>query len=552
MKTEFLSPATLPGSQLIFLDFCRRLEDRHGQPSSGAVPGAPSALTRFYADWDPKNPAPPSCSIAPDRIAEPMLRLLAAQNPDPACQVSLNQLRNGARTVVTGQQVGLFGGAAMILYKAATAIAQAAEASAAGHPHQPIFWLASEDHDFAEINHLTLPDRRELVTRRYDAAPEHPVPVGRLALTKAIAPLVEQAQSLLGWSEIGEHLAAAYRPGVTLAEAFRAFYSRIFSRFGLLILDPAGREAHRQGAPVLRAAIERADEFHAALLERNRELESAGYHAQVAVAERSSLLFLIDAQTGARVALKRTPATAAEPAGIWQAGRLTLSTSELLGILDAEPERISPSALLRPVFQDFILPHSAYVGGPAEVAYFAQTAVLYEKLLGRITPVLPRFSATVVDATTAALLHRYDQAPERILGTDADTLRQSLAARAMPIETKRALASVGNALDQELTALTGHLAAMDANLGKAAVVSASKMRYQMNRLRRLAANHQLQRENSIARDAEAVVRAIFPQQAPQERVLASAAILSLAGEDFLDRVVREAANLTPGHRLLWL
>ena len=485
-----------------------------------------------------------------------MLDLLAEQNADAgantACQAALERLRNGARTVVTGQQVGLLGGAAMIVYKAATAIAQAAEASAAGHAHQPVFWLASEDHDFAEIDHLVFPDRRALVTLRYEAAPEHAVPVGGMRLTEAILPLVEQAQSLLGWSETGEHLAAAYRPGVTLADAFRAFYSRIFSRFGLLILDPAGREAHRQGAPVLRAAIERADELHRALLERNVELETAGYHAQVAVGERSSLLFLMDAQTGARVALRRTAATVAEPGGLWQAGRLTLATDELLGILDAEPERISPSALLRPVFQDFILPNSAYVGGPAEVAYFAQTAVLYERILGRVTPVLPRFSATVIDGATAALLHGYDQTPERILGTDADALKQRLAARAMPIATKRALASAGQALDEELTALTGQMAAMDGNLGRAAMVSASKMRYQMNRLRRMAANHQLQRENSIGRDAEAMVRAMFPQHAPQERVLAAAAVLSWAGEDFLDHVVREAASLTPGHRLLWL
>ncbi len=548
MKTELLPPATLPGSQPIFLDFCRRLNPA----AHGAASDAHAPLSRFYAAWDAKNPLAPAGSIAPDRISGPMLDLLAAQNPEAAYQAPLERLRTGARTVVTGQQVGIFGGAAMILYKAATAIAQAAEASAAGHPHQPIFWLASEDHDLAEIDHLVFPDRRALATLRYDAAPEHPVPVGRLVLTPAIEPLVEQAQNLLGWSEVSEHLAAAYRPGVTLAEAFRSFHSRVFEPFGLLILDPAGREAHRQGAPVLRAAIERADELHQALLERSRELEAAGYHAQVAVGERSSLLFLIDAATGARVALRRTPATAAEPDGLWQAGRITLSTSELVGILDAEPERVSPSALLRPVFQDFILPNSAYVGGPAEVAYFAQTAVLYEAILGRITPVLPRFSATALDAATAALLARYDLTPERIFGTDADALKQSLAARSMPIETKRALASAGNALDQELTALTGHMAALDANLGKAALVSACKMRYQMNRLRRMAANHQLQRETSIGRDAEAVVRAIYPQHAPQERVIAAAAVLSLAGADFLDRVVREASSAEPGHRLLWL
>src|SRR6185437_13645634 len=124
---------------------------------------------------------------------------------------------------------------------------------------------------------------------------------------------------------------------------------------------------HRLGAPVLRAGIERADEFHAALVEREKALLAAGYHAQVAVGPQSSLLFLIDKKTGARVALKRTAAKAGEPEGLWQAG----------------PERISPSALLRPVFQDFQLGTSLTIGGPAEVAYFAQSDVLFERVLGR-------------------------------------------------------------------------------------------------------------------------------------------------------------------------
>ncbi len=546
MKTECLSPAILPGSQPIFLDFCRRRE----QIAADSVPDAHSPLQQCYADWNPAHPVALAESIAPGRISDSMLALLTAQNPHQ--KAALDRLRVGSRTLVTGQQVGLFGGAALVPFKAATAIAQAAEASRHGSPHQPIFWLATEDHDFAEIDHTVFPDRRALATLRYQAAPEHPVPVGGLVLTEAIQPLVEQAQTLLSWSEASEWLAAAYRPGITLADAFRNFYTRVFAQHELLILDPSGREAHQQGAPVLRAAIERADELHHALLERNRELEAAGYHTQVAVGERSSLLFLIDSATGARTALRRTPDDTDHPQGIWQAGRLTLTTAELLGILDSEPERISPSALLRPVFQDFILPNSAYVGGPAEIAYFAQTAVLYQKILGRITPILPRFSATVIEPTTAALLARYDLAPERVIGCEPDALSQSLAARSMSVEVKQKLALAGNALDRELTVLTEHLSAMDASLGRSALVSASKMRYQMNRLRRMAANFQLQRESSIGRDAASICNAIYPSRAPQERVLGAAALLSTSGADFVDRLVHEAADGQPGHRLLWL
>ena len=150
-----------------------------------------------------------------------------------------------------------------------------------------------------------------------------------------------------------------------LPRRLRTFYAKVFAAQGLLVLDAGGREFHRIGAPVLRAALERADELHAAVKQRNGELEAAGYHAQVAVA-RAVQLAVSDRRSHrrARLALKRIAPSAAEPGGLWQAGRQSYSTSELVGVLDAEPERISPSALLRPVFQDFLLSTSLTIGGP--------------------------------------------------------------------------------------------------------------------------------------------------------------------------------------------
>ena len=140
-------------------------------------------------------------------------------------------------------------------------------------------------------------------------------------LDDSITPLVERAAEILGPSDATEALVAAYRPGRTFAQAFADFYSKVFAAQGLLIVDASSRDFHRLGAPVLRAGIERADEFHAALMERSQALEAAGYHTQVAVAPQSSLLFLIDDKTGARIALKRIAPTADEPNGMWHAER---------------------------------------------------------------------------------------------------------------------------------------------------------------------------------------------------------------------------------------
>ena len=423
---------------------------------------------------------------------------------------------------------------------------------AAGHPHVAIFWIASEDHDFAEINHVTFPSRKELRTLVYANTPATPRPVGGLVLDETIAPLIEEASELLGYSDAMEALAAAYQPGHTFAQAFAEFYSKVFAAQGLLVLDAGGRAFHRMGAPVLRAAIERADELHAALLERNQALQAAGYHVQVAVAPQSSLLFLVDEGTGARLALKRLAPSAVEPRGSWQAGRERYSTADLLGILEAEPERISPAALLRPVFQDFLLSTSLTIGGPAEIAYFAQSAVLFERILGRMTPLQPRFSATLVEPAIAELLRKHELTLERVFAETADSLAQLLAARAMPVEGKRKLAAAGTALDAELGPLLEWMHTLDAGLGRSADTAASKMRYQMNRLRRLAANFQLQQEESLKSHAEAISRALYPGGVLQERVHGAAYYFARYGFELAETLTERAEDSCPGHTAVWL
>lgn len=492
-------------------------------------------------------------STAADRALKPQHRetlhqILAAQNP--GANAALEQFSGGAAAVVTGQQVGLFGGPLFTPLKAATAIAHARKLSEAGKPQVAIFWLASEDHDFAEVNHITLPGKRELVRLEYAAQHRSEVPVGAIPFDDSISALAGQAAELIGFSDAAEALQAAYRPGRTMAEAFADFYARVFAADGLLVLDPHSRAAHQLGAPVLQAAIERADELHAALLERNAELVAAGYTPQVMVGEHSSLLFLINAKTGAREALKRTAPNSDEPKGLWQAGRERYSQGELLGILAAEPERISPSALLRPVFQDYLLTTSLYIGGMAEIAYFAQSAVLYERILGRVTPIRPRFSATLIEPAIAELMKRHELELTSLFGKSIDDLAQQLGARALPIEGKRKLATAGNALDAELNELVAWMKSVDAGLGSSGERSASKMRYQMNRMRRIAARFALEKETALGRHAEALMHALYPHAHLQERVIGAPYFLARYGFELTRTFVENA--LTDGHALLWL
>ncbi len=458
---------------------------------------------------------------------------------------NIELLRNGGRAVVTGQQVGLFGGPLLTLLKAATAVARAKEATAAtGIPHVPIFWLATEDHDLAEVDQVSLLSKHAVEVLRL-GLPDAAKPVGGIAVGPTVAAILDQASELLAYAPVCDLLRECYSPEATLAQAFARFMVRIFASHGLIVMDAAGREFHSLGKAVFRAAIERVGELEAALLARTRELEASGYHAQVLVKPGTSMLFLIDEATGVRHILRR----AADD--VWKAGPHTYSTAELLAILEAQPERFSPNALLRPVFQDTILPSAAYIGGPAEIAYFAQSEVLYRNILGRLTPILPRFTATLIEPAIATIMAKDEVSLEDIFNAKTvDALAHRLGARAMPIEEKRKLAAVGNAMDVELAALTDYLAAVDESLGRSALVSASKMRYQMNRLRRMAATFEVQKQASLTKHAEAMVLHLFPGAHPQERVVAGAYFLAQCGDGLIDRLVDEAASMCLGHSVV--
>ena len=534
MSTECYPITILPHITRLYRDYLAMLE---GSPVRGWYGANP-----FTSEWM-QRPA-----VLPERNA--LADELKTQNLDfnggPLALANIEKLRNGTLAVVTGQQVGLFGGPLLTLHKAATAIARAAEATAAtGIDHVPVFWLATEDHDLAEVDQVSLLSKTSIEQISAHLKTALPVPVGGVSIGEGAEAALNRVSELLAYAPLCDQLREFYASNATLGRAFARLMAYLFRDQGLVVMDAAGREFHSLGATTLRAAIDRAEELEVALLSRSAELEGDGYHAQVLVKPNTSLLFLIDETTGERLALRHLPD------GSWKAGSKSYTSAELHGILDATPERISPNALLRPVFQDTILPTAAYIGGPAEIAYFAQSAVLYERILNRITPVLPRLSATLIEPALSDVMARHELSLPDALTTSQE-LAQRLGARAMPIAAKRKLAAVGNAMETELEALTEYLSGMDASLGRAAKVSGSKMLYQMNRLRRMASTFELQKEASLRKHADALTLNLFPDGHPQERVLGGIWFVARYGEGLIDRLVAESKSLCPGHVVIRL
>jgi bacillithiol biosynthesis cysteine-adding enzyme BshC len=394
----------------------------------------------------------------------------------------------------------------------------------------PIFWLASEDHDLLEVNHVFLPDGEGQLRRLETASKGQPdSPVATVALSPDVADLLQQATELAGDSQAIDLVRAAYQPGRTFSEAFALLMTSVFSRSGLILLDPADAEFHRAGAPLLEQAAERTHEITESLLARNQELDAAGYHAQVNVTASSMLLFFL--QNGARVPVHRKNCNFTVNGEQWNTAQLRKK------IVDA-PELFSANVLLRPVLQDFLLPTAAYIAGPAEAAYFAQAQVVYEHLLGRSTPVLPRFSATLIEPRLASWMRKYGLRLRDVL-QPRDEFVNALARRTIPADLKEEFDRSNEHLDRLLAPLLRSLDRLDPSIGAAGDLAARKMRYQLKRLEARAARAHLRREEVLDRHAGLLSSILFPEKELQERKIAGIYFLARLGTDLVDTLVKE-------------
>jgi bacillithiol synthase len=507
-----------------------------------------SSVRRFYAhppNMDAVKQVVSSLDYPAQRRRE-VAGILREQNASlgasAATLSNLEKLERGAVAVVSGQQVGLFGGPAYAVYKALTAIRLAEELSEAGTPAVPIFWMATEDHDLDEVRHVTWFDSGKL--ERFELPGDGAQPVGDVRLGPAIDDHVKKAASLLSGpasEALSQILEQSYRPEETYGSAFGKLFSRLFAEQGLILLDPLDARLHRIAAPLYKKALQDRDELNEKLLQRGRELESAGYDVQVKVTARSTLLFTI------RDAV-RQPVAASN--SHFKSGDTSWTREEALRLVDASPETFSANALFRPVVQDYLLPTAAYLGGPAEIAYFAQSSVIYEHVLGRMPVVLPRAGFTILDAKAEKLLQKYGLCIEN-LWAGPQELRRKMESISVPpalaenfdrdkAQTESALAELGVQIEK-----------LDPTLAGAVSTARNKIGFQLEKLRRKTGRALDQKSGLLAEHEQFLENLLYPDKQLQSRELCFLPFLARWSMDGLSELQKLSGSETLGeHRIV--
>ena len=526
MKAHCLPFSQIPHTTRLFIDFLE-----YSPKVQPFYPRPP-----HFSEWLKDEAAKISYDASRrERVTAVLERQNKSWNASPKTLANLDRLRNGAAAVVTGQQVGLFGGPMFAIYKALTAVKLAEEATAAGVDAVPVFWLATYDHDLAEVNHVSFPGADGALQTLATSSHSVPgAPVSAVSLGDEILPLVDQAVTLLGDSEAATFLRECYRPGETLGTAFARLYARIFAEWGVIVLDASDAELHRVAEPIYRAAIDRSEELAAALLSRGSALEAAGYHQQVKVTSSSVLVFAM--HQGARTPMHRRggEGTVEFVIGSDSAAE-KISPAELLSRISSSPGQFTPNVLLRPIVQDYLLPTLAYTGGAAETAYFSQAGAVYEALLGRVTPIVPRFSATIVEPKMQRLLERHGITVQDVFSSP-EVLRQQLAARSLPGDLQAAFEAASQALTANLGTIRDKLEKLDRTLIDAAQTATSKMQHQLEKLQTQVARAEAQKSELVSRHAENLSQALYPEKGLQERGIGGLYYLARCGSDLIHQL----------------
>ncbi len=448
--------------------------------------------------------------------------------PRPLRDANLALLASGkAVAVVTGQQLGLFHGPLFTLHKAATAVAAARRLQEeTGIAAVPVFWLQSEDHDDAEIDHAWIPRPPGPPVKLH--APLNGPPrasVGALQVAanieQILASLDELLRGLPHAAAVVELLSQAWQPGRPLALAVALQMDALLGDAGLLIVDPRHPAMALAAAPVHGLALQHWQAIELSLTQRGHELRAAGFEPQVQVRAGSPLSFVAPQGDGA----SRYRIQEREDGRWGLAGgdaQFALGTDQLLALLAAHPEQFSTSALLRPLLQDSLLPCAAYVGGPAELGYLAQIQPLYELLgVAASRPVL-RAGFTWLEPWMPDLMRQWQLQPADL--RDPKSAWQKLLGGQAMAEVSAQTAALQQQLWPVQAAdwqrLTQPLAALDPSLEKAAQRTHQQVAEAVDKLmakygralaaRQLGDQHKLERAHVLC----------WPNGAPQERFYA--------------------------------
>lgn len=438
-------------------------------------------------------------------------------------------------TVVTGQQLGIYGGLMYTVYKAATAVSLAYKLSEeTGRTVVPVFWLADEDHDYEEVSHVNLPDRDEVIRLELKDE-ENRKAVAERKINRQIQLLRDNVRNQLVNTdfsrELWENLDTCFQPGISFRVAFGRWMSILFSKYGLILAgssDPGIKTFVRED---LIRAVEEPEQIKKALEGSTIRLED-DYHQQADI--NASLLFIYSKTRERQRLVYENGAWSTDDGQQW-------NESDLRTIAEHEPERLSPNVFLRPILQDRLLPNIAYIAGPGEIAYYAQMKQLYRQF-DQIMPVIfPRMSGTIIEPPVERIMQplpfEFYEYAQRI-----EDLEKAYLEKSGSFDVNAFIERWKNDIGTLSQKYTGDIRSIDPTLEGTAGKALSVYSNELDKLKGKIIRH-IKKENEVQIGRIHKIHTnLFPERSLQERTISFIYYINKYGMDVFNKTINEAAQ----------
>lgn len=521
-----------------------RLVDDYVRQDPGLAPfffGAPFAADAYHRKAEEVR-----SRFTPEAL-EPLGQAVRPLNQE--AEARLRAVQEGTGLVVTtGQQPGLFGGPIYTVTKALSAVALADRLQDILEvPVLPVFWVASDDHDWEEASHVQLLDTGNALHRlELEGHPDRPRSMGRQQLDKTAETALTELEQLLPPSEftavVLERMREAYGEAVedgpgggspTVAGAFTEVLAGLLGDLPIALIDPQHPVVRRLGAPVIRRELERAESHERVLTEQTARLESAGYEAQVPILPNASNVFLEDNEHGRQRLLRE------DGGWVLRASGRRLEPDELERLLEEDPEAFSANVVLRPVLESAVLPTLAYVGGPGEVRYLAQTGCLFREHGVGMPLVYPRLAVTLVEGKVRKVLDKFGLDVDAVVDRPTHELVSDVVREDVPEAVTEAVGRLKGSLQEGYQAVFDAAREIDPTL-KGPIFNARNDGFRaIGEVEKKIRQHVKMRQETELEQLEKAVANLAPGGKPQERVLNVHQYLARYGDDLIPAILEQ-------------
>ncbi len=460
-------------------------------------------------------------------------------NSGPATISNIESLvESNSVAVVTGQQVGIFGGPLYTVYKILSTIKLAQHLNTKFDKWKfiPIFWMEIGDNDYREINHFyflsmanelvrfELPDQLNDYRSVYLRDIPSDIDIIHEKLEKVSLPSEFR-------NEILNKLRKNYTQGKSFSTAFAEFLNNNFGKYGLVVMDPTDIQVVNLARPLFEDVLEKSNEVQVEFNDNMQNLIQKGYHVQISLNSFQTLLFMENNNKDrSKILIKGEKVEIVNPKISEK-----ITKQDLSKILSQSPEKFTPNVALRPLLQDYLLPTVAYIAGPSEISYAAQLKPLYE-LFGIVQPIFyPRVRMTLVENRIQRLIEKFSfgftqlfQNREKIIEeyikniTNEDILKEF---RAFENQIQVLIKNLKEPLIEMDPTLSGSLEKTEKNM----VTSLVKLRDKIDQSVKRKKEIEIGQLNKI-------ILNLFPNKEYQERILNSYYYLIKYGPDFIDHI----------------